>query len=419
MIDGLVRVGRLYTGTSEHPLDDAAIGVADGRIEAIGRRADFPADAAVILDLPDATALPGLIDTHLHCELTPVEEFAGVRDAWEADRAAGRLGDVALEHARAALRGGCTTIRDCGSSIELLKVRDAIAGGEVGPRIVATGPPITTSSGQMWWLGRHADDAAAARRITAELVEHGTDAIKVMASGGFLTPGSDPYRPQYDADTLREIVHEAHRHGRMVVAHASDAIGIRHAAAAGADSIEHAQWFGPGGTDGWTEEAAREVAAGTSFVGLSVSGTLRHLSADGDDAALRRRARHHRWHREHGGRVGIHSDAGGHLTRFERFAESVAVGAAALSISARQAIELVTTVAADALGLGLEIGRLAVGYRADILVVDGDPFLDLQSLDRVRAVVRDGRVVVRDGRLLPSEPVMATAAVRTGRMDAR
>jgi imidazolonepropionase-like amidohydrolase len=390
----LIEVGAHFDGSVVRPGPTIIRLGADGRIEAIGAAADFDEDEPRLLRAPDATALPGLIDTHVHLELSGAEERQAVRDRFLADQAAGRLADVAWENALLALASGVTTVQDCGSTPELLAVRGAIKAGERGPRIVATGPPITSRLGQLWWLGRQTALEADLVRVALDVLDLGVDALKIMASGGFLTPESDPYRAQYTDGAMRAAVERAHGRGRRVVAHATAADATVAAADAGVDAIDHAGWFATDGGDAWSDAAAMRVVASGATIGLTAAGRLRRLldTPDGP-SAIRDQTSNHRRLAALGARIGVHSDAGGSQTSFTGFADSLRAAAVGLGRPPVEVLAMVTTQAAADLGLDDEIGALRSGYRADIMVVDGDPATDLSALHRVLMVVRDGATV--------------------------
>ena len=132
-------------------------------------------------------------------------------------------------------------MRDLGSRNDVaLRLRDAVARGIIpGPRILASGRPITTPNGHLHYLGGVADGIVAIRDLTDELIEQGVDVIKIIATGGNSTPTSDPLEPAFSLEELRVIVEAAHRAGLPVTAHARGSKGIAVLAESGIDQIEH------------------------------------------------------------------------------------------------------------------------------------------------------------------------------------
>src|SRR5262249_18371365 len=194
---------------------------------------------------------------HVHLCLTgdadPVRRLASEASALTAIRAG--------LHARATVEAGVTTVRDLGGREYVeLAVRQAIVDGLLpGPRVLAAGKVICMTGGHGAWIGREADGPDEVRKAVREQLKAGADLIKVIATGGVMTPGVEPGAPQLGLDELRAAVAEAHRAGRRVAAHAQGSQGITDAVTAGVTSIEHGIFL--------TEEiVARMRAAGTVLV---------------------------------------------------------------------------------------------------------------------------------------------------------
>jgi len=241
-------------------------------------------------------------------------------------------------------------------------------------------------------------------------VERDVDVIKVMASGGIMTPGSNPLRPQYSAAELGVVVAEAHRLGRRVVAHALNVEAIRNCVSAGVDSIDHCLWQLPDGSLAYDPELGRELIERGTQVGVTGAGMMRVLLDQGDAglAELRRALDAHRQFFLAGGRVGLHSDAGVRLTPIDRFDLAMKVMLVGLSLSPREVLVAVTVTAAEIVGFDSEIGMIEEGKRADIIALRSDPLADLDNVRSVSAVFRDGVRLVDNGRIVVS-----------GRLEAR
>jgi imidazolonepropionase-like amidohydrolase len=385
----------LFDGSGCKPLERPVVTFVADRITSVEQRTRRwrpPADTAVH-DLTGCSLLPGLIDTHVHLALvgnSADEQIALVRSASEDELLAGmRL------HAEEALRAGQTTIRDCGSpGGTALGARRACESGEwLGPRLLVAGRPITTATGHCHWMGLVAQDSDEVRAAVRELVDEGVDFIKVMATGGMMTPGSDPYRPQYSQVELDALVTEAHRLSRRVAAHVLCAAGLRLALNAGVDTIEHG-WTITGRRQDIDDELALRMARDGAIGSVTAHHALRTLLRDGEVGELRSRLAGHRRFRERGVRLVVHSDAGTPGTAFGAFAESVEVYRVGLETSLSEAIAAATSTAAAALGIESEIGAVKPGLRADLLAVEGDLREDPLGLRRVRRVIRDGRSLV-------------------------
>jgi imidazolonepropionase-like amidohydrolase len=396
----LIRVGRVLCGDEFEAIDDAWLLVQDARIGGIFRSAPT-VDGAELVDYRDKVVMPGLIDPHVHLQFAPLADHEAGRMAYERDRQLGWLPLRALANARAALAAGVTTVRDCGSDLSLLAVRDFFAETRTGPRIIAAGPPITTTAGHCHWFGHIADSALEVRKAVRSLVEAGVDVIKIMASGGNMTAGSNPLQPQYDLEEIQTAVAEARRLGRRVVAHALNVETIHRCVTAGVDCIDHCSWQRPDGSLEYDEKIGRLLVAAGAYAGATASGILRILLKQGleGEEQIRRSLYGHRKLRELGAPIGIHSDAGVRFTYFDRFDLSLKVLMVGLGMSPLEALQTATVTAAQILGLSSEIGTIETGKRLDLLVLRLDPRESINNIRGVAAVLRDGVTVVENGRM--------------------
>lgn len=294
-------------------------------------------------------------------------------------------------------------MRDLGGpGLTTLRLRDAIAAGEVvGPRLLVAGEPITTTAGHGYFFGTCADSVDDARKAVRRLCQEGVDVIKVMVTGGMMTPGSNFRAPQFSDEELRVIVEEAHRLGRRVAGHILCSAGVRAAIQAGFDTIEHG-WTITGKTQDYEAGLAELIAERGIFGSVTAQRDLRRLlpHRSNDLEELTGRLGPHRELAQAGVSMVVHSDAGPPGTRFERFAESVEVFMRGLGVTVEAAIRAATGTAAEALGIDDRVGTIAAGRDADLLVVDGDVTSDIGALRQVRTVTIAGRTVVDGGAVL-------------------
>ncbi|ANZ14882.1 amidohydrolase [Streptomyces noursei ATCC 11455] len=336
---------------------------------------------------PHSTVLPGLIDAHIHlCFDGGTDPVATLRD--RDDDAL--LGDM-TSRAEQLLSTGVTTARDLGDGSGLaLQLADAIAhGSAVGPRLICAGRPLTTKGGHCWFLGGEVDGKDEIRDLIQRNIAAGAKVIKVMATGGGLTKGGPAsWETQFTPEELAFVVQEAHQAGLPVAAHAHGADGIAAAVAAGVDTIEHCTWMTRDGFEVREEVLAQIIDKGI-FVSRTVSPQWPMLPKIFGPERAEALVAMARQVTESGVSQIAGTDAGVGRAGFDGLASSLGFHRH-LGLPNSRIIEMATVDAARALGLGEVTGRIAPGYSADLLIVDGDPLLDLDALKEVRAVFASG-----------------------------
>lgn len=404
----IVEAGSVIMDADSQPTGPMAIIVVDGTIRDI-LPSDSPdleayaVEGSRVIDLSDKTVLPGLIDLHTHLSGDPSGEF------WRAATTPPEYFTlIAAKNARITALAGFTTVRDLGSRTDQVTqmLRRATAEGMVsGPRIVTSARTIAIIGGHGDVNGfiEHVNDVldsgftctgpvecAAKVRLASQ---YGADLIKITATGGVLSQQGRGLEAHFSDEEMRAIVETAETLGLKVAAHAHGARGIEAAARAGVHTIEHGTYL--------DEQAARVMREnGTILVPTLMA--LKGVSEGLDTgtytpvveakiravqplmASLVSRAR------QFGVRVAFGTDAGvfPHGRNGEEFALMVAQG-----MSAREALASATTVAADVLGMGDTIGRIAPGFSADLIAVDGNPLADVTVLEDVDFVMVRGRVI--------------------------
>jgi imidazolonepropionase-like amidohydrolase len=387
----LVRAGRFFDGTGSEPISGIAVELRDGRVARIG--ADLqPADGAQVVDEPDATLLPGLIDCHVHLTLSASGNWIG-----EMNDSVPTLTLRAATFARRTLLGGITTVRTLGGphGIEVA-LKQAIESGLVeGPRMLCAGKIICITGGHGHWTGREADGPEDVRKAVREQLKAGADLIKFTATGGVMTPGIGAFGASFTLEELTAGAEEAHKNGRRATAHALGGAGIRNAVLAGCDSVEH-------GAD-IDDELARlmrergtvlvpTVSALNAFVTVGAArGAPDWAVAKAQEVAPIHEASFKRAV-ETGVTVAMGTDAGTPFNEHGANAQEVPL-MVERGMSPREALVAATRNAARLLGLDQEIGTLESGKRADAILVRGNPLDDpalLRERSNILAVFKDG-----------------------------
>ena len=367
-------------------LEADCLAFSRGQIVAIGGHADMPTGAAT-QDCAGAWALPGLIDAHVHLELNPDDK--GAPDSKTPDQR-----PLMVERAEKMLLGGITTARDLGGGAwHELKLRDRIASGELaGPRLLCSGQPITSPQGHCHFWGGEAANLEQAKQVMDRQVSKGVDLIKVMATGGRITKGSEPLKAQFDQQTLSALVALAKNPGFSVAAHCHGTQGIEVAARAGVSTIEHCSWVGE---EGWASDYQEPIAKLILDQGIWVSPTVnrgwQRMLDSKTGAVLQRVRAAYRAMLDMGIEMVASTDAGIPGVYHQDLAHALVVFQQIAELTNEQTLASATSDAARALGIADITGRLKIGLAADLLLVDDNPLANLQAITQPVGVWARGR----------------------------
>lgn len=384
----------VFHGTFVDPLEGAAregwLHVADGRVVALEDRA--PAAGAETVEL-DGWVIPGLVDAHIHLSL---DGGADPSTRLQAERPVDTV-VRAVEHLRAHLRGGVTTVRDLGGPGTLaIDLARAVEDGRLeGPTVVACGRNITMTGGHAHAFGIEADGPDAVRRAARGQLQAGARVLKFMATGGVLTPGVTAGAEALTEAELRAGIEEAHKAGKRTATHAQGLAGIKNALRAGIDTLEH------GAFDAWDEEALALMTAGPRPVWLvpTLAAPDGILSGEGRVPAwavakTRPIAERHRANALEAYRAGVPvaagTDAGTPLNPHGNLPRELEL-LAEIGLPPVAVLQAATSRAAAALDMEGEVGSLRPGARADLVVLGADPLRDVKAYRTVRAVFKGGR----------------------------
>lgn len=396
-----IRAGSVITDAAANPTGPATILVTDGTITSI-----TPGHGAITadreIDLRAKTVLPGLIDLHTHLTGDPGGDFW--KEAVEPDEWGVVVG---AKNARVTALAGFTTVREAGSGQETaFSLRRGTAEGIIpGPRIVAAGPALAI-------IGGHGDTNGFRPEVNALLdtgfnctgviecaakvrlaSQNGADVIKITATGGVLSQQGRGLEAHFSPEEMKAIADTAHSLGLKVMAHAHGARGIQQAAEAGIDTIEHGTYL--------DEAAAKAMKArGTVLVPtlMALEGVSEGLGKGVYTPVVETKIRAVQplmnslvaRARQFGVTVAFGTDAG--VYQHGRNAEELGL-MKKQGMTDREVLASATTGAARVLGMENQIGKLAAGFSADIIAVDGNPLADVTVLEKVDFVMVRGRVI--------------------------
>jgi imidazolonepropionase-like amidohydrolase len=406
----IVKAAHLFDGKSDQVVSPGVVVVQDGKIVAAGTRVTEPAEAEVI-DLGNATLLPGLMDAHTHM----TSEASGDWKRDELDNFKKPIPQVAIEataFAKRTLLAGFTTVRDLGSrNLVDVGLRNAIDEGAVpGPRMLVAVHAISARGGHCDGTAGYRPDllkepgpedgvADGPDQIRAAVrfnTKHGADVIKVCASGGVLSLTDKVDSAQLTQAELDALVSEAHALGRKAAAHAHGAEAAKRAVRAGIDSIEHGSFLDDEALDLMKQKGTYLVFTPV----LCINDRLKKAGAPANvvaKAAAATSAADMTFKRAlaKGVKIAFGSDASvcPHASQVMQFADMVRLGMKPLA-----ALRTATSASARLLDLDTKLGTLEAGKLADVIAVPGDPSGDVTAVEKVLFVMKDGVVYRNDGR---------------------
>jgi imidazolonepropionase-like amidohydrolase len=407
-----IKAGRLFDSTGDAYKTNMVIVVENDRIKQVGAAGavSIPKDGTVI-DLSNATVLPGLIDCHTHISsradrYNPIFAF---RESPFFDAFA------AVVNAKTTLLAGFTSIRDVGSAPFLaVDLRKSIDDGFVpGPRIVASGPALSITGGHgdlnnvspqtrvsMFPADKDfsiADGVDEVRRQTRAQLKYGVDVIKILATGGVLSKNTSPGASQFTEAELRAAAEEAHARGKKIAAHAHGGEGIKNAIRAGIDSIEHASLIDDEGIALAKQHGTyldMDIYNDDFLLGKAIEYGLEPENVEKEKMVGRLQRENFEKAVKAGVKMAFGTDAGvyPHGDNAKQFFYMVKYG-----MTPAQAIRTATIESATLIDRNKDVGTIEAGKFADIIAVTGDPLQDVKTLEKVDFVMKGGTVYKQGG----------------------
>ncbi len=387
--------GRLIDGTGR-VIEKSLVTFEDSRVTKVGARSETTHLEGSVFDIDGLTIMPGLIDCHVHLSLSGgVDPFSEL-----SHLPLPLLALKFLKNGQTTLLSGITTVRDQGAVGHVdFSVRRASEEKLFSlPRMILSGKAVTMTGGHGWQFGgREADGPDEVRKAVREQLKAGADSIKIIASGGGLTQGSELGSVTFSIEEIRAAVEEAHKAGKRTSAHAHSATAVKNAVRAGIDSVEHAAYMDQEGLelmDGHKTFYVPTIVAPLRTLedktGSVAGWIVKKVLSSKDHFSNSVRMAHAR-----GLKIAMGSDAGTPLNphgenskELEHFVK--------LGFSPMEAILSATKMASEVLGLEKEIGTIEVGKMADLIVVDGNPLEDItcfQKREKIIYVVKDGEII--------------------------
>ena len=403
----VIKAARMFDSASGKLVTSGVVVVSGGKIESVGESAAPP--GATVIDLGDATLLPGFIDAHTHLTMEYSNDYAAA-ELLDLKRTIPEMAIRSTANARATLMAGFTTVRDVGSRQFLdVGLRNAINAGVVpGPRMLvavhalgSTGGHCDESDSFRYGLFAHEsgpedgvinspDQARYAVRFN---IKYGADVIKTCASGGVLSPTDDVDVPQLSQAELTALVDEAHSQRRKVATHCHGAEAAKRAVRAGVDSIEHGTFLDDEAFQMMHDHGTFLVPTLATRIGLA-AGHFPPLVQAKADRAVKQQDAMVRRARTLGVKIALGTDAAvyPHGQNAAEFGLMVADG-----MTPAESLMAGTTSGAELLGLTSKVGALKPGLLADIVATPGNPLDDISLTQKVIFVMKDG-VVYRNDR---------------------
>ena len=384
----------LIDGTGRDPLENAGLLVEDKSIIWIGRLDEFNFEEEIAtVDLAGKTVVPGMIDCHVHITMEPIGDPISLLSkescAKTAVRSAAKL--------KKMLMAGITYFRDLGGPYGIdIDLRDSVREGLIeGPEFLASAMPIVMTGGHGWQFSRECDGLVEARKAAREQLKAGADVLKIMATGGVMTPGVEPGSPQLTKEEMEAAIKEAHRAGKKTASHAQGTTGIKNAIHAGIDSIEHGIFLDDEAIELMVEKGVFLVptlVAPFFIVENGVNGGIPEYAVEKSKRVMDSHFKSFRKAKEAGVKIAMGTDAGTPFNVHGKYPYELKL-MVENGMTPMEAIVTGTKYSSELLGIDKKYGTLEEGKTADFLVLKENPLKNLDTLFEIDQVYKLGELV--------------------------
>lgn len=381
----------LINGTGTLPIQNSGLLVEDNKILKIGDLKEFELEETTeVVDLSGKVIMPGMINCHVHVTMEPTDSSMSLKSN-------ARVALEAAENIKKYLKSGVTYVRDMGAPNYIdIDIRNAVKEGLIdGTRLLVSGKVVTMTGGHGWQHGRECDGVDEVRKAAREQLKAGADLVKIMATGGVMTPGVEPGSPQLSKEEIEAAVIEAHNAGKKTASHAQGEAGIKNAVLAGIDSIEHGIFL--------TDEIIEMMLERGTYLVPTLAAPY-FIIENGEEAGIpafmvEKSKRVGEFHirsfqkaKEAGVKIAMGTDGGTPFNLHTKSAFELKL-MVEHGMTPMEAIIASTKSAAELLGIDKNYGTLEKGKAADFIVLKENPLTNIETLLDVQQVYKDGKKV--------------------------
>lgn len=384
----------LIDGTGAAPLENAFMIVEDNKVKKLGKLVDVSStNGYEVVDLHGKYLMPGLINAHVHILMEPVGDPNKLMMSESKYKTLLR----GVANLKKHLNSGTTYFRDMGGYDFMdIVLRDEVKSGLVeGPEFLASGKVVTMTGGHGWMMGREADGPEETRKAAREQLKAGADVVKIMATGGVMTPGVEPGSPQLEEDEIRSAVREAHKAGKKTATHAQGTTGIKNAIRAGIDSIEHGIFLDDEAVQMMVDNGTYLVptlVAPYFIVKHGVEAGIPKFAVDKSEYVMKYHADSFKRAHKAGVKIAMGTDSGTPFNQHDGGPWEVKL-MVENGMTPMEGIVAATRNGAECLGIDKDYGTLEAGKFADFIVLDQNPLKDIDALFSVTSVYKKGKKV--------------------------